>query len=73
MMYIFEAEFLDDTSPVQMDKSVNDRKDDKNEKNDEGKEAECLDDTSHIEMDERVNDRNDNKNENNDEEKEAEF
>ena len=32
MMDICEAEFPDDTSPVDMEEGVNDRKDDKNEK-----------------------------------------
>ena len=33
-MDIYEAEFLDDTSPIDMEEGVSDRKDDKNEKND---------------------------------------
>ena len=35
MIYVCEAEFPDDTSSVDMEEGVNDRKDDKNEKNDE--------------------------------------
>ena len=34
-----EAEYLDDTPPDDMEEFVIDRKDDRNEKNDEGKEA----------------------------------
>ena len=40
MMDICEAEFQDDTSPVDMEEGVNDVKYDKNENNDEEKEAE---------------------------------
>ena len=46
-----------------MEEGVSDRKDDKNEKNDEGKEAYCPDDTSPVEMEEGVSDRKDDKNE----------
>ena len=63
MMDISEAEFLDDTSPVDMEEGVNDRNYDKNEKNYEEKEAECLDDNSHYDMEEGLYDRNDDKNE----------
>ena len=45
-----------------MEDSVSDRKYDKNERNDEGKEAECLDDTSPVDIGEVVSD---NKGENN--------
>ena len=36
-----EAEFSDDTSPIDKDEGVNDIKDDKNKNYDEDKEAEC--------------------------------
>ena len=54
-----------------MEEGVNDRNDDKNEKNDQEKEAECLDKIFPVDVEEGVNDRNDDKNEKNDEEKEA--
>ena len=42
-----------------MEEGVCDRKDDNNEKNDEGKEAECPDDTPPVDMQEGVKDIND--------------
>ena len=57
-----EAEFPDDTPPVDMEEGVSDIKDDKNLKNDEEKEAECQDDTPPVDMEEGVNDRKDGKN-----------
>ena len=50
MMDICEAECPDDTSPVDMEEDVIDRKDDNNEKNDEEKLPECPDDTSSVEI-----------------------
>ena len=52
-----EAEFPDDSSPIEVEEGVSDRNDDKNEEIDEGKEEECLDDTSPDEMEERVRDK----------------
>ena len=49
-----EVECLDDTSPVEIEEGVSDRKYDKNEKNDEEKEAERPDDTSPINVEEGV-------------------
>ena len=46
-----------------MEEGVNDRKDDRNEKNDEEKEAEFPDDTSPVELEEGVIDRKDYKKE----------
>ena len=45
-----EAEFSDETSPIDKEEGVNDRKYDKNEKYDEDKEPESPYDTSTIEM-----------------------
>ena len=50
-----------------MEESVSERKYDKNENIDEGKEAECPDDTPPDDMEEGVSDRKDDKNKNNDE------
>ena len=47
-IYLYEAECPDDTSPVEMEEGVNDRKDDKDENNDEGKESELPEDTSPV-------------------------
>ena len=55
-----------------MEESVNDRKDNKNEINDEGKEEECHYDTSTLVMEDGVKDINYDKNEINDEVKQAE-
>ena len=55
--------FPDDTSHVKMEEVVSDRKDDKNEKYNEGKDVELHDDPSHVETEEDVNDINDDKNE----------
>ena len=46
-----------------MQEGVSDRNDDKNEKNDEGKESEFPDDTSLVDIEEGVSDRKDDKNE----------
>ena len=64
-----ESECPDDTSPVDMEEGVSDRKDDKNEKNDEEKYAECADDASPVDMEKGVIDRKYDKNEKNVEEK----
>ena len=45
-----------------MEEGVSDRKDDKNGKNDEGKEAECPDDTPPVDMEKGVSDRKIKKN-----------
>ena len=45
-----------------MEEGVSDRKDDKKEKNDEGKDVECHDDTSPADMEECVKDMNDDNN-----------
>ena len=45
-----EVECPDDTPPAEIEKSVNNRIDDKNEGNDEVKETECLNDTAPDEM-----------------------
>ena len=50
------AEFSYDTSHIDKEKGVNDRKDGNNEKNDEEKEAECPDDTPPVDMEEGVSD-----------------
>ena len=50
-----EAEFSDDTSPIEKEEVVNDRKDDKNKKYYEDKEAKFPDDASTVDMEERVN------------------
>ena len=67
MMDIYESEFPDDTSPVDMDEGLNYRKDDKNEKDDYEKEVECPDDTSPVDVEDGVSDRKDDNNEKNDE------
>ena len=54
-----EAWFSDDTSPIEKEKGVNDRKYDKNKKYDEDKEPELPDDTSIVDMEEDVIDRKD--------------
>ena len=64
---ICEAEYPDDTSPVEMEEGLNDINDEKKGKNDEEREAECPDETSPVEMEEGVNDRKYENNENNDE------
>ena len=48
-----------------MEKGVNDRKYEKNEKNDEEKEAECPDDNPPVDIEETVSDIKDDKNEKN--------
>ena len=50
-----EAWFSDDTSPIEKEEVVNDRKDDKNKKYYEDKEAKFPDDASTVDMEERVN------------------
>ena len=50
-----EAEFSDDTFPIEKEEVVNDRKDDKNKKYYEDKEAKFPDDASTVDMEERVN------------------
>ena len=50
MMDICEAEFPDDTSPVEAEEGVHDRKYDKNKRCFEENEAELSDDTSPVEM-----------------------
>ena len=57
-----DAEFSDDTSPIEKEKGVNDRKDDRSEKNDEGGEAEKPDDTLPVDMEEGGSDRKNDKN-----------
>ena len=57
-----DAEFQDDTYPVEIEEGVNIRKFDKNEKNDEVKEVECPDDTSPLDIEEGVSDRKYDKN-----------
>ena len=57
-----EAKLPDDTSPVDMEEVVSDRKDDNNEKNDKGKGAEFHDDNSPVEIEEGVKDINDDRN-----------
>ena len=52
-----EAEFSDDTYPIEKEEGKNDRKDDRNKKYDEDKEPEYPDDTSTVEMEEDVIDR----------------
>ena len=54
-----------------MEEGVNDKKYDKNEKKDEGKEAECPDYTSPVDMEECLGDRKDDNNGKNDEGKDA--
>ena len=54
-----QAEFADETSTIEKQEGVNDRKYDKNKKYDEDKEPECPDDTSTVEMEEGVIDRKD--------------
>ena len=54
-----EAECPDYTPPVDMDKGVSDRKNDKNDKIDEEKESECPDDTPPVDTEEGVSDRKD--------------
>ena len=49
-------EFPDDTPPAEIEQSVGDKNDDKNEDNYEGKESKCPDDTSPEEMEEVVSD-----------------
>ena len=56
-------EWLDDTSPEEMEEDVSDQKNDKSEKNDKIKEAACLDENSLDEMEKEVSDINDKKNE----------
>ena len=58
-----DAEFSDDTSPIEKEKGVNDRKYDKNEEYDKEKEAEFPDDTPPVDMEEGVSERKDGKNE----------
>ena len=72
MMDICEAKLPDDTSLVNMEEGINDRKYYNSEQNDEKKEAECPYETSPVDTEEGVNDRRYDKNEKNDEEKEAE-
>ena len=67
-----QAEFPYESSHVDMEEGVNDRKYDNNEINDEEKQAELPDDTPPVYIEESVSDRNDDKNEKNDEEKQAE-
>ena len=67
-----EVELSDETSPIQNEEGLNDRKDDKNKKYDEDKYPECLDNTSTVDMEEGVVDRKDDSKEDNDEGKEAE-
>ena len=62
MMDIYEAECPYDTSPVEMEEHVSDRKDDNNGKNDEQKEAEFPDDTSLVDIEGGVSYRKDEKN-----------
>ena len=52
-----EAECPDDTPPTEIQQSVGDINDDKNEDNDEEKESECLNDASPDEMEEDVSDK----------------
>ena len=49
-----DAEFSDDTSPIDKEKGVNDRKYDKNKKYNEDKEPVFPDDTYSVEMEEDV-------------------
>ena len=52
-----EAELSDETSHIEKEEGVNDRKDDKNKKHFEEKEAEFPDETSTVETEEGVIDR----------------
>ena len=54
-----EAESSYDTSPIEKEEGLNDRKDDKNKNYDKDKEPECSDYTSTVDMEEGVMDRND--------------
>ena len=67
-----DAEFSDDTSPIEEEKGVNDIKDDRNEKNDEGKDVEFPDGTSPVDTEKGVSERKDDKNEKNYEGKDVE-
>ena len=58
-----EAEFPDDTSPLDTEEGVKYINYDRNKKYGAEKEAKCPDDTSLIEMEEGVSDGNDDKNE----------
>ena len=62
-MDICEAEFLDDTSPIDMEEGVNDIKYDQNFKYHKEKEEEFPDDTSPVDTEEGVSDRKDDNNE----------
>ena len=54
-----DAEFSDDTSTIEKEEGVNDRKYDNNKKYDEDKDPECPDETSTVDMEEGVIDRKD--------------
>ena len=57
--YPAKAEFSDDTSTIEKEEGVNDRKDDNNKKYDEDKDPECPDETSTVDMEEGVINRKD--------------
>ena len=69
IIYIYDREqleeFPDETSPVEMEEGVNDRKNDKNEKNDEEKQEECPYDTPPVDIEESGSARIDDNNEKN--------
>ena len=52
-----EAELSDDTSTIEKEEGVNDRKYDRNKKYDEYRDPECPDDTYIVDMEEGVIDR----------------
>ena len=58
-----DTEFSDNTSPIEDYKGLNDRKDGKNKKYDEGKEAKCPDETPPDDMEKGVSERKNYKNE----------
>ena len=62
MMDICEAECPGNTSPVEMEEVLKDRKYYNNKKNDEEKEAKWPDGTSTVDVEEGVSDREDDKN-----------
>ena len=52
-----EAQWIDDTSPIDMEKGVNDINHENNENNDKVRDTECPDYTTLVEMEEGVSDR----------------